>query len=101
MKSYIEHDCLVVAITPREACNLNDGTTIHDRRNLLSTEAKIMAQPYEEYDPDYEPLPILSGEAYKKWLKQMRCVVELFTNNDQLYSFCLKYRVMPFLQPGV
>lgn len=86
MKSYIEHGWLVVAVTHSEACSLNDGTTIHDRRNPLDADAKIQVQPYGEYDPDYKPLPVLSGEAYDERLRQMRCVAEFFSNNDLVIS---------------
>lgn len=86
MKSYIDGDCLVVALTHQETCRLNDGQTIHDRRNPLWAEAKVEVRPYTHFDDSYEPVQMFGSNEYRQRLNRMRCVAEFFTNTDLVIS---------------
>jgi len=86
MKSYIDGDWLVVSLTHQETCRLNDGQTIHDRRNPLWAEAKVEVRPYTHFDDSYEPVQTLGSNEYRQRMRQMRCVAEFFTNTDLVIS---------------
>ena len=82
MRSYIEDDRFVVAIGHQEACRLNTGAIIGDRRNPLWSEAKVEVHPYRDYDFAYVPVESFSSPEYLKRLHQIRCVVMFFENLD-------------------
>jgi hypothetical protein len=86
MKSYIEKDWLVVAITHQEACRLNSGESLYDRRNPLWSEAKVEVRPYGHFDSSYEPVLSLGSAEYQERMRKMRCVAEFFTNSDVVIS---------------
>ncbi len=82
MRSYIQDERFVVAISHMEACRLNDGEVIADRENPLVSDAKVEVHPLSHYDPTYKPIADFGIPEYMEKLQVVRCIAVFFTNSD-------------------
>ena len=83
MRTALEDNRLIVSLTTRETCSLNDGAIVEERGHPLSPEAKIEGRSLDGFEQGYTPdMSNFGGSKFLDRLKAVHCMARLFDNSD-------------------